>query len=60
MPVASMLDKFIDKSGSSASDELIYILHQDNFNLSVFMGMVESRIDFEVITQDVIDGWKES
>lgn len=49
------LEKIRDRSCSAATDEVINLSHQENFNFSVFKEMIKSTGDFEVITQHVID-----
>lgn len=47
------------RAGSAFTDEVINLLHQDNFNLSVFNEMIKNSGDCLVITQDLIDRCKD-
>lgn len=53
--LALKLDNIRDRAGQAATNEVINILHQENFNLSVFKEMIKSSGYFQVITQDVIE-----
>lgn len=53
--LAVPLDKSRGRAGSAATDEAIELLHQGNFNVSVFKQMSKTSADFLVITQDVFD-----
>lgn len=54
------LEKIRGRAVSTATDEVINFLHQDNFNLLVLKQMIKTSGDCQVITQDVIDQFKES
>lgn len=48
--VSQSLAVMHDKAGSLATGEIIYLLNQENFNLSVFSEMMKSSGDCQVIT----------
>lgn len=52
--IAAMVEKIMDKAGTSGTDELIELLHQGNFNLSVSEKRVKIRVDYQLITLNVI------
>lgn len=54
------LDNIKDKAGSLDTYELMELLHQGNFNLSVFEQMIKSSGNCQNITQDVLDGRKKN
>lgn len=57
--LAVTMEKTMGRAGSAATDEVIHLLHQENFNLSVFKQMIKASGDCQIITQDVIDQCKE-
>lgn len=44
----------VDRAGSVSNNEFINLLHPENFNLSVFLDIINSTGDCQFITQDVM------
>lgn len=57
--MALRLDKIRDKSCSAATHEVINLLNQEKFMIYVFKEKIKSSGDCQVITEDVIDRWKD-
>lgn len=53
--LAVTLDTIRDRDGSAATDEVMNLLHQENFNVLVVKKMIKTRGDCQVVTQDAID-----
>ena len=58
--IAVTLDKMRGEMGSRATDELIELLHSENFDLEMFKNMIKSWEDCQVITANVIEQCKSS
>ena len=56
--LAVSLEKMRAVSGNSAPNEIIELLHNENFNLELFRTMVKSCSDCKKITADVIEQCK--
>ena len=56
--IAVSLEKMRGSGGTSATNELIDLLHNDNFNLELFRRMIKSSSDCRSITQGVIEQCK--
>ena len=52
--VAITLEKLQDAGGAEVIEELIRVLHDEDFNIEMFRAMIRSREDCRVITEDVI------
>jgi len=56
--MAVSLEKVRGLAGNNATNEIIELLHNDNFNLEMFRTMVKSSCDCKRITKDVIEQCK--
>lgn len=57
--LAVNLDKVRNRDDSGGTDEVISLLHEENFSLSVFKEMIKSNSNCQGITQDVIVRFKD-
>lgn len=58
LSLAVALEKMKDSAGTAAIDEIVSILHRDDFSLPAFKQIVKSSNDCAIITQDLIDQHK--
>lgn len=58
--IAVTLEKMRGAMGSRATDELIELLHNDNFDLDMFRNMIKTCADCQLITANVIEQCKSS
>lgn len=54
--LAVSIEKIKDLARSLATDELIGLIHQENFKLFVFRTIVENIADCKIVNQEVIEG----